>query len=194
MSPSISYSGRCTSRDSATSSSRGSQPTRAWIALSAGISDGPGNFPARASTPGTRTGASAIGPSGDLGSDRRRLDPHRAELELRDLAVRVDLVDRQQVRGRLSEVEGDEAVPPRLTVGHLHLKLDRAAPGADPGQLTVFEAEFRRVLRVDEHQRLWRDGVQRVRPAGHRPGVPVFEHPPGVQYERVLLVRQLLGG
>src|ERR1700683_1136136 len=100
MSPSISYSGRCTSRDSVTSSSRGSQPVRSWIAFSAGIRLGPGNFPALASTPGTRTRASAIG----------GLDPHRAELELGDLADRVDLVDRQQVRRRLSEVERDEAV------------------------------------------------------------------------------------
>ena len=33
MSPSISYSGRRTSRESATSSSRGSQPQRRWIAV-----------------------------------------------------------------------------------------------------------------------------------------------------------------
>ena len=52
MSPSISYSGRRTSRESATSSSLGSQPTRRWIAVRAGIRLGPGNFPARASVPG----------------------------------------------------------------------------------------------------------------------------------------------
>src|ERR1700691_1554276 len=107
MSPSTSYSGRCTSRDSATSSSRGSQPTRSWIAFSAGIRLGPGNFPALASTPGTRTWALAIG----------ALDLDGAELELGDLAGRVDLVDREQVRRRLSEVEGDEDVAGRLAGG-----------------------------------------------------------------------------
>src|SRR5580692_5899516 len=143
MSPSISYSGRCTSWDSGTSSSRGSQPTRSWIAFSAGMRLGPGNFPARASTPGTRTGASAIG----------ALDLDGAELELGDLADRVDLVDRQQVRRRLSEVERDEAVAGRLAVRHLHRELDRPAPRADPGHRAVGQAELRGVVRVDEHQR-----------------------------------------
>src|SRR5689334_12122835 len=147
MRPSISYSGRCTSRDSATSSSRGSQPTRSWMALSAGIRLGPGNFPARASTPGARTGASAIGAPGAVGG----LDVHRAELELRDLAERVDLVDGQQVRRRLPEVERDEAVAGRLAVRDLHLEFDRAAAGADPGQFAVGQAEPRGVVRVDEH-------------------------------------------
>src|SRR5580704_16185241 len=99
MSPSISYSGRCTSWDSVTSSSRGSQPTRSWMAVSAGIRLGPGNLPARASTPGARGGASAIG----------LFDSYRAELELGDLPERVDLVDRQQVRRLLPEVERYEA-------------------------------------------------------------------------------------
>src|SRR3984885_8886162 len=131
MSPSISYSGRCTSRDSVTSSSRGSQPTRSWIAFSAGIRLGPGDFPARASTPGTRTWALAIG----------TLDSHGAELELGDLAERVDLVDRQQVRRRLPEVERDEAVAAQLAVRDLHRQFDGPAPRADPGQLAVVEAE-----------------------------------------------------
>src|ERR1700683_2757625 len=151
MSPSISYSGLCTSRDSVTSSSRGSQPTRSWIAFSAGIKLGPGNFPARASTPGTRSGALAIG----------ALDLDGTELELGDLAERVDLVDRQQVRRRFSEVEGDEDVAGHLAVRDLRLQLDRAAPGADPGQLAVGQAEPGGVVRVDEHQRLRRDRVQR---------------------------------
>src|SRR5919106_3548361 len=113
--PSISYSGRRTSRESATSSSRGSQPHRCWIALSAGIRLGPGNLPARASVPGKRgwTGmpgrrplplpppvvmsvAMASDPLADgdrlVGRGRAHLlDAHRAELELRDLAHRVDL-------------------------------------------------------------------------------------------------------
>src|SRR3954449_7833943 len=123
--PSISYSGRRTSRDSATSSSRGSQPHRFWMAVSAGIRLGPGNLPARASVPGKRgwTGSPTRVPrplpfpppvvmSADMGSDpladggrlvhRGRpdlLDLHGAELEFRDLAHRVDLVDRQDVRG-----------------------------------------------------------------------------------------------
>src|SRR6516165_1855212 len=147
MRPSISYSGRCTSRDSATSSSRGSQPARSWMAFSAGIRLGPGNFPARASTPGARTGALAIGAHARAGG----LDPHGAELELGDLAVRVDLVDGQQVRRRLPEVERDEAVAGRLAVRDFHLELDGAAAGADPGHFAVGEAEPRGVVRVDEH-------------------------------------------
>src|SRR6516225_10475046 len=125
MSPSISYSGRRTSRDSATSSSRGSQPTRSWMAFSAGIRLGPGNFPARASTPGTRGATSGM----------HGLDPHRAELEFGDLAERVDLVDRQQVGRRLAEVERDEAVAAGLALRDLHLELDAAAPGRHPGQV-----------------------------------------------------------
>src|SRR5580704_17956341 len=97
------------------------------MALSAGISDGPGNFLARASTPGTRTRGSAIG----------ALDLDGAELELGDLPDWVDLVGRQQVRRRLSEVERDEDVAARLPVRDLHLDVDRAAPRADPGHLAV---------------------------------------------------------
>src|SRR5579862_816029 len=139
MSPSISYSGRCTSCESATSSSRGSQPTRSCIALSAGIRLGPGNFPARASPPGTRTRGSAIG----------GLDLHGAELELGYLAERVDLVDRQQVRRRLPEVERYEHVAARLPVRDARLKFDHAAPGRDPGHRAVRDAERGGVGGVD---------------------------------------------
>src|SRR5215469_11508810 len=135
------------------SSSRGSQPVRSWIAFSAGISDGPGNLPARASTPGTRTGASAIG----------ALDPHRAELELGDLAERVDLVNREQVRRRLSEVERDETVAARLALRDPHRELDGPAPRADPGHVAVGEAKLDRVGGMDEYQRLRRNRVERVR-------------------------------
>src|SRR2546429_10021833 len=128
------------------------------MAFSAGIRLGPGNLPARASTPGTRTRASAIG----------LLDPYRAELELRDLPERVDLVDRQQVRRRLPEVERYEAVAPGLPVRDLGLEFDGAAAGADPGQVAVFQAELGGVVRVDEHQRLRGDRVQRIGPAGGR--------------------------
>src|SRR6201981_1599440 len=128
------------------SPSRGSHPTRSWMAFSAGIRLGPGNSPARASTPGTRGGASAIG----------LFDPHRAELELRDLPERVDLVDRQQVRRRLPEVERYEAVAPGLPVRDLCFQLDDAAAGADPGQVAVFQAKLGGVVRVDEYQRLGR--------------------------------------
>src|SRR5581483_5284464 len=37
-----------------------------------------------------------------------RLNPHRAELELRNLAVGIQLIDREHVGGGLAEVEGDE--------------------------------------------------------------------------------------
>src|SRR4051812_49986176 len=50
------------------------------------------------------------------GRAARLLDPHRAELELRDLAHRVDLVDGQHVGGRLAEVERHEARPGRVAV------------------------------------------------------------------------------
>src|SRR5215472_18234085 len=126
------------------SSSRGSQPTRSWIAVSAGMRLGPGNFPARPSTPGARAGASAIGAAVSRGDDppypprRARwkvecighaFDLHRAELELRDLSEGVDLIDGEQVSGRLPEVERDEAVARGLPVRHLHLKLDAAPAG-----------------------------------------------------------------
>ena len=77
-----------------------------WIAFSAGIRLGPGNLPARASAPGYAlaiTRPRAPSPPGAAGST------DGAELELGDLAERVDLVDRQHVGGRLAEVEGDEA-------------------------------------------------------------------------------------
>src|ERR1700749_1297871 len=150
MSPSISYSGRCTSCESATSSARGSQPTRSWIALSAGISDGPGNFPARASTPATRARGSAIG----------ALDLNGAELELGNLPEGVDLIDRQQVRRRLSEVEGDEDVAARRRAGDARLAVDRAAPGGAARQLPVRDAELGGVGGVNVHQGLRRDRVQ----------------------------------
>ena len=89
------------------------------MAFSAGIRLGPGNLPALASTPGTRAWASAIG----------ALDQDGAELELGDLTERVDLVNGQQVRGRLPEVERDEAVAPGLAVGDLRRQFDGAAGG-----------------------------------------------------------------
>src|SRR3954462_1835816 len=122
------------SRLSATSSSRGDQPCVRWIACSGGISDGPGKRPARASVPGTRPFGTAMSarsltrlPGGRqlAVAVGRRLHPHRAELELRDLPERVDLVDRQQIRGRLAEVEGDEAGPGRLAVREAGCELDR---------------------------------------------------------------------
>src|ERR1700744_2325337 len=143
MSPSISYSGRRTSRDSATSSSRGSQPARSWMAFSAGIRLGPGNLPARASTPGTRAWASAIGAA----------DLDGTELELGDLPERGAPVDGQQVRRRLPEVERDEAVAARLPVGDLHLELDRTAAGAHPGHVAIGQAPLGGVTGMDEHQR-----------------------------------------
>src|SRR5690349_2666315 len=154
------------------------------MAFSAGIRLGPGNLPARASTPGTRTWASAMG----------LLYSYCAELELGDLPERVDLIDGQQVRRRLPEVERYEAVAPGLPVRDPRFQLDHAAPGADPGHVAVGQAEVGGVVRVDEHQRLGGDRVQRVGPAGHRPGVPVLQHPPGVQDERVFLVGQFPGG
>src|SRR5919202_2769971 len=159
--PSISYSGRRTSRDSPTSSSRGSHPQRFWIAVSAGIRLGPGNLPARASVPGKRgwTGrpgprplpllsqvvASVALPSDPL-SDRGRLvrggaadllDLDGAELELGDLAHRVDLVDRQDVRRGLAEVERHEARARRVAVRQAGAGLDRPAPRADAHEVAV---------------------------------------------------------
>src|SRR5919202_3776786 len=176
--PSISYSGRRTSRDSPTSSSRGSHPQRFWIAVSAGIRLGPGNLPARASVPGKRgwTGrpgprplpllspvvASVAMPSDPL-SDRGRLvrgggpdllDLHGAELELRDLAHRVDLVDRQDVRRRLTEVERHEARPRRVAVRQPRARLDRASPRAEPDEVAVGDAHRARVVRVHVDVRL----------------------------------------
>src|SRR2546429_2185464 len=128
------------------------------MAFSAGIRLGPGTLPARASTPGTRGWASAI----------CLFDSHRAELELGDLPERVDLVDRQQVRRRLPEVERYEAVAPGLSVRDLCLQFDDAAAGADPGQAAVFHAEPARVVRADQHQRLRGARLQRI-PAPRHP-------------------------
>src|SRR3954463_14082581 len=217
MSPSISYSGRRTSRDSATSSSRGSQPQRSWIALSAGIRLGPGNLPARASVPGKRgwTGmpgrrplpfpppvvmsvamASAPLADGDglvRGRRAHLLDAHGAELELGDLAHRVDLVDRQQVRRRLAEVERHEARPRRVAVRQPRARLDRPAPRADPDEVAVGDAHRLRVARVHVDVRLGLDRVERERAPRHRARVPVLEQAARVEDERVLLARQLLG-
>src|ERR1700674_5044528 len=102
------------------------------MACRAGIRLGPGNLPARASTPGTRGATSGIDGFGPRG-----LDPHGTELELGDLAERVDLVDRQQVSRRLPEVERDEAVAAGLAVRDAHLQLDGPPPRAHPGQVAV---------------------------------------------------------
>src|ERR1022692_2353869 len=123
------------------------------MACSAGIRLGPGKLPALAPTPAPPGRAVAIsgprpsavpglrrGPAGRI--RRSRLDPHRAELELGDLADRVDLVDGQQVGRGLPEVERDEAVAPGFPVRAAGLQLDRAAPRADPGQLAVGQAEL----------------------------------------------------
>src|SRR4051794_29371323 len=214
--PSISYSGRRTSRDSATSSSRGSQPHRRWIALSAGIRLGPGNLPARASVPGKRgwTGmpgrrplpfpppvvasvAMALDPLADGGRLVQRgaadlLDLHRAELELGNLAHGVDLVDRQEVRRRLAEVERHEARPRRVAMRQPGAGLDRAAARAEPDEVAVRHAHRLRVVRVHVDVRLGLDRVERVRAARHRAGVPVFEQAARVEDERVLVGRELL--
>src|SRR3954449_1685378 len=215
--PSISYSGRRTSRDSVTSSSRGSQPHRRWIAFNAGIRLGPGNLPARASVPGKRgwTGmpgrrplllpppvvasvAMALNPLANGGRLVHRrtahlLDLDRAELELRDLAHRVDLVDRQQVRRRLAEVERHEARARRVAVGQPRARLDRAAPGAQADEVAVGDAHRLRAVGARTGGRLGLDGVERVRAPRHRAGVPVLEQAARVEDEWVLLGRQLLG-
>src|SRR4051812_30196541 len=119
---------------------------------------GPGNLPARASVPGKRgwTGipgrrplplsppvvasvAMALDPLAHGGRLVQRgtadlLDLHRAELELGDLAHGVDLVDRQEVRRRLAEVEGHEARPRRVAVRQAGAPLARGAGGGWPGR------------------------------------------------------------
>ena len=68
-------------------------------------------------------------------------DPDGAELELGDLPEGVDLVDGEQVGGRLAEVERDEAAARGLAVRHARLELDRAPSRGDPGKLAVGDAE-----------------------------------------------------
>src|SRR6266496_2432633 len=71
-----------------------------------------------------------------------------AELELRDLAEGVYLVDGEQVRRCLAEVERDEAVAQLFSVRDPHAQLDHAPPRAHADQLPVCEATVGRVLRV----------------------------------------------
>ena len=121
-----------------------------------------------------------------------RLDAHRAELELRDLPERVDLVDREQVRRRLAEVERDEARPGRLAMRDLRGELDRSAARGDAHEVAVGDAHAGGVRLGDEDHRGGLDGVERERSPRHRAGVPVLEQAARVEHERVLLVRQLL--
>ena len=134
----------------------------------------------------------AAGGRGGLGGPGG-LDPHRAELEFGDLADRVDRVGGQQVGRRLAEVERDEAVAALLAVRDADREHDGPAARAHPGHLAIGDAQAGGVGRVQVHLGQRRDGVQCVRPAGHRAGVPVLQQPAGVEHERVILARQLLG-
>ena len=88
---------------------------------------------------------------------------------------------------------GMNTLPRRLARRHPHVQLDLAAPRPDPGHAAVDQPERARVVGVQVDLGARRDGVQGERPPRHRAGVPVLEQPAGVEHERVLVVRQLLG-
>ncbi len=98
----------------------------------------------------------------------------------------IGLVDREEVRGRLAEMERHEARARRVAVRQARAGLDRPAPGADADEVAVADPHRLCVARVQEDVRLGLDRVQRERAPRHRAGVPVLEQPAGVEDEREL--------
>ena len=122
-----------------------------------------------------------------------RFQPDRAELELRDLAERVEGVVGQHVGGRLAEVERDEHAA-RLTrrrspapAAGSRRAATAPSPPARPSSPSAARSSGWTSTNGVGSQR-----VERVTAPGHRAGVPVFEHAAGVEHQRELRVRQVL--
>ena len=138
------------SRDSASSSSRGSQPTPLLDRVAApGSGSGRGTCPARASTPGARTraGAHAAAPSGSMRTAQNLNSGILPEGSISSMVSRLAAASRKW--------NGMKQLPRASRCGHLDVQLDLPAARGHPGQLAVDQAELARRRR----------GGRRPRPA-----------------------------
>ncbi len=124
---------------------------------------------------------------------------NRAHLELRLERQRIHRVARHRVDAQiLAEqvvpVERRETAPRPHPVRHHRRQHGPPAPRGDLDQIALRDAERPRVLRVELHEG---PGVQLVE-LRDLPGlgerVPLVLHPPGVEHERIVVVRHLGGG
>src|SRR5207245_7264285 len=107
------------------------------------------------------------------------LHPGRAELELRDLAERVERRVGQEVRGGLDIGERDEHDAVRDGVVLARVKLDRAAPGCHPDAVTRRNAELGDLAAREIGDRPRLERIESRGAARHRAGVPMLELPAG---------------
>ena len=125
-------------------------------------------------------------------STRGRLDPGGAELELGDLAERVQRRVGQEVRRRLGVAERDEDDPARHVAVDPALEFDCPAAGGHPDRVTGAQPHLGEVVGREMGYRLGLDAVQHLRPPCHRAGMPMLEHAPGGEDHRKILVRHLV--
>ena len=119
------------------------------------------------------------------------LDPHRAELELGDLADRSSSSIVSTLAAASRKWKGMKQVPASRGARHGRAA-DAAAARGDAHEVAVRDAQPVRVVGVELHVRLGLDRVQRKQRRVIEPGVPVLQQPAGVEHERVTRRRQLL--
>src|SRR3989442_15975346 len=88
---------------------------------------------------------------------------YRTELELGNLAVRVEHIVSEQVGGGLAEVEGNEHAAFRRAPANARFQDDRAAPGANPYQFSILHAKGIQIFRMDLDKWFRLDRVQGFR-------------------------------
>src|SRR5712692_7951628 len=118
---------------------------------------------------------------------------HRAELELRNLAVRIEDIVCQQIGGSLAEVEGDEHAAFLRAYADPRSQDDGATSGTDSHEISVLHAQRIHIFRMDLDKRFGLDRIQGFGAASHGAGMPMLQHPAGVQHEGKLRVRQFFG-
>src|SRR6266853_1512501 len=102
-------------------------------------------------------------------------DLHRAVLELRDLADRVELGVGEHVRRRLVVAERDEYSARRSAVVGARVKGNLSAARFDGHDLACLHPEPVEVDRMERRDGLGLDVVEHRRAARHRTGVPMLE-------------------
>ena len=127
-----------------------------------------------------------------LGDRMRHL--YRTELELGNLAERVELFGGQVIGCRFSEMERYEDAAGFERVIATDVKLNRPSATANGDELTVVETQFAEVGRIHGRERRRLDRVQGVTAASHAAGVPVFEDSAGIEHEGIFVVGQFGGG
>ena len=121
------------------------------------------------------------------------LHQHSTEFKFGNFAVGIECVDGQEVGSGLLEVEGQKDTATRRLVRAHGFYHHLTTPRHHPHKLTLGNAKCVHILRRHFEPRFRSHLVQGFGAPGHRPGVPVLQHTPGVEHERICLIREFFG-